>query len=674
VSRRLAAVMATVLALLGWCTTVASAATVRPSVIVVGVPGLQWDQVTAGGTPTLWRLSHAGSVGALSIRSAATVTCPADGWLSIGAGNRVRAGHDSAVCAPLPAIEGQGPGARIDAYTSIASDNRSLDFGAVPGILASTVNTQDHGCVAAVGPGAALAAADRTGLLDYLRSEDATTFTSCPVTIVTAPTVATAAEATRADALVAGIDTQRPAGSVLLVVGLSDTDPRDRAHLHVAIAVGGPFGPGVLRSQSTRRAPYVQLMDVAPTVLQLRGLQGAPGLAAAVDGQPWEHTSGEATPTDLADADRAAGAVRAALPYGVALLVVLTTLGVALALVAWRRGRQAGGAGAVLLVAAAAPVATFLANVVPWWRTGATTATVLALTAGIAVVLGGAAALLSRKAGAVKAGGAVMGVTFLVLLADVVSGSRLQMDSILGYSPLVAGRFIGFGNVAFAVFGSAALLAATSAVVLRRERLWVAVAVGLVAVVGDGAPMWGSDVGGVLSLVPGFAVLVLLCAGVRVSWQRALAIAGAAAAVVLGFGLLDYARPPSSQTHLGRFVGKILHGGALTVLDRKAHSDLDLLTANIATLIVPVAAAVGVWLVVRPRPRLASAYDRMPPLRYGLVALVVLALVGLVVNDSGIAIPAVAVLLAVPYTVVLLTGDTAQSSTEPPPDRPYVLP
>ena len=96
----------------------------------------------------------------------------------------------------------------------------------------------------------------------------------------------------------------------------------------------------------------------------------------------------------------------------------------------------------------------------------------------------------------------------------------------------------------------------------------------------------------------------------------------------------------------------MLHGGAGTILDRKWHSDVDLLTANAGTLFVPVAAAVALWLVLRPRPRLARNYARHPELRYGLISLAVVSLLGLVVNDSGVAIPAVAVLLAVPYTLV----------------------
>jgi hypothetical protein len=320
--------------------------------------------------------------------------------------------------------------------------------------------------------------------------------------------------------------------------------------------------------------------------------------------------------------------------------------------------------------ALAAPVCTYLVNLGPWYESPAPTVVLLVSTLVLALSVALVALRLGEGRSWVIAAGAVTGLTFGVLVLDVLTGSRLQLDSVLGYSPLVAGRFTGLGNVAYGVFGAAALLTATSVAIKRAGWRDVA-AIGAVAVVADGAPMWGSDVGGVLALIPGFAVLLLLRAGARLSWRRLMVIAAAAVAVVLAFGLADYARPASSQTHLGRFVGRILHGGAGTVLQRKLHADLDLLTANAGTLIVPVAVAVGLWLILRPPPRLARGYARHPELRFGLIALCVLALVGLVVNDSGIAIPAVAVLLGVPYCLVVLSGDT---SPEPPVQEQHVLP
>jgi hypothetical protein len=215
--------------------------------------------------------------------------------------------------------------------------------------------------------------------------------------------------------------------------------------------------------------------------------------------------------------------------------------------------------------------------------------------------------------------------------------------------------------VAFGLFGAGVLLAAAGLAerfggrpggpgVGGRRRVAATVAVaGLVAVAVDGAPSWGSDVGGVLALVPGFAVLGWRLTGVRLSWSRAALAAIGAVAVVGVLGVIDYARPPTQQTHLGRFVGEILHGGAWTVVRRKGSADLNLLTHSALTLLVPVLVLAAI-VVVRRRSRVAV-------LKPALVAVLVLVIIGAIVNDSGVAIPALAVLVVLPATVcVLLAG------------------
>ena len=58
-------------------------------VVVAGAAGLRWDDLDPGRTPNMWALAGKGSVGWLSVRSAHRVTCPADGWLTLGAGKEL---------------------------------------------------------------------------------------------------------------------------------------------------------------------------------------------------------------------------------------------------------------------------------------------------------------------------------------------------------------------------------------------------------------------------------------------------------------------------------------------------------------------------------------------------------------------------------------------------------
>jgi len=184
--------------------------------------------------------------------------------------------------------------------------------------------------------------------------------------------------------------------------------------------------------------------------------------------------------------------------------------------------------------------------------------------------------------------------------------------------------------------------------------------VGAVAVGVDGHPSWGSDFGGVLALVPAFSVLLLLAARLRLTPLRVLATAAAAAVVVGGFALLDYARPARERTHVGRFLDQLLDGSAGTVVARKLGANFDLLTSGVLTLLVPLVVTVLAVLVLRPPPALARAYTLSPALRPALIAIGVLAILGTLVNDSGIAVAVQAGGLALPLTVAVVLRAAGQ--------------
>src|SRR5262249_6054810 len=122
---------------------------------------------------------------------------------------------------------------------------------------------------------------------------------------------------------------------------------------------------------------------------------------------------------------------------------------------------------------------------------------------------------------------AVGTVTAVALGLDVVNGSRLEINAIFGLSPLIAGRFYGFGNIAFAVFAMAALVAAAGGASylvqrgLAREAGAFVLGLGGLAVLVDGWPSFGADFGGMLSLAPGVALFAAGVAGVKISPVRA---------------------------------------------------------------------------------------------------------------------------------------------------------
>ncbi len=596
-------------------------------VVVLGVDGLTWSQVDldpGSSTPRLAALASRFATGLLATRGAGERTGVLDGWATLSAGARARAGE-------LPAPKrSTDPG--------VATAQRATEpsrSGARIGALADAV-----GCADASGGRGALLAGNRS---DGRR----VTAAGCPLQLVEASSAAAAEQ------VLTAIEQGRQP-DLLLVVGVGDSVPAD-PHLHVAMlqrATGsGAAGSGRLESASTGRSPYVQLVDVAPTVLSALRLPVPAGMA----GQPMVvrglQQTAEAARAGYLDADRAARQMHRAIPVLAAGLAAALCLAGAAVAALHRTGRRRAARRLVLVAAgavAAAPVATFLARLLPYEKWGLAGTAVLIIALDVAVV-SACRARASR----------IAALTLLLLVVDLVTGAHLQLHSVLGYSGIVAGRFDGIGNPASGVLLAATLLTAGSVAARlgsRRGRQGAVLGIGALGLAADGWPGWGSDLGAVLALAP---AVVLLAGHAGGTWVRArtavlavLVAAGAAAVLAL----VDLSRPAGSRTHLGRFAADLLHGRAGTTLARKGAADLDLLTSNAFTVAVPVVLA-GLALALRSAMRggrkagLGAALGRRPLLAPTLSCCLVAAVIGMLANDSGVVIPATMALLAVPFAV-----------------------
>ncbi|WP_239101149.1 hypothetical protein [Microbispora amethystogenes] len=461
-----------------------------------------------------------------------------------------------------------------------------------------------------------------------------------------------------ADRTVGEVLAKVPQGATVLVAGISDSG--SVAHLHVAIASGGPYGRGWLTAASTRQRALVTITDITATVTHLLGIPAPEGVV----GRAW--SAGGAAPNaagavrGLADADLASQVLREVRePFFIALVSAqLPFYGLA-AIVVRRHRRMLTATRVVATVSAALPVSIFLAQLVPWWSFRHPMPALLGTIVAFAALVAGLAYAGPWRGRVLGPPAVVAGVSSLALLADVVTGSRLQVNAVAGYEPVTGGRFYGFGNMAFAVYstGTILLLAAVAHGLRRRPRLAVTVCVayGLLAIAGDGWPTWGADFGGVPSFVLGVAVCVLMAAGRRVSVLR-LGVIGLAGAVLISLiAVADWLRPADQRTHLGAFVQQVVGGDGGSVVGRKLGAMLHTLGNLPLTLLSVVALAFLFLVLARPSrwgaAALSLAYARAPELRAGLIGALTAAFAGFLLNDSGIAIPAMALTVAVPLTL-----------------------
>ncbi|WP_425582000.1 hypothetical protein, partial [Streptosporangium fragile] len=676
----------------------AAARAIPGGVVVVGVPGLEWSDLDPARTPNLWRLVEEGGTASMSTRAVPpperSITCPVAGWLTVSAGQR--AGAPGAGCAAPRAPEPEsGGGARVPDWAELTAFNATTAYRPVLGQLGQLA--ADTGVpVAAIGPGAALAAADKSGKIAKYAASVAELGDPAPYRLIvleagdlthawtgSGPAADGAPPAMTAEArrdAVAGADRtvgtlldrlpSRPGGTTILVAGLADTSAAP--HLHVAIAHGpssggGAYPRGYLTATSTRQDGLVTNTDLTATVIGLLGLTAPNGVV----GRAWQGGGPAAEPAGarvatLADDDLASqvlGKVRG--PF-FAVFVAVQILFYLLAAVAIRRGwggsRALTATQVVAVVSGAIAVSTFLAQLVPWWSLPAPMAGVIVTILGIACVIAALAFAGPWRAHPLGPLTVVAGITSVALLADVMTGSALQVNAVTGYEPITGGRFYGFSNIAFAVCSAGTILALAGIAqwLLSRGRRALALAVcavyGGFAVFADGWPAWGADFGGVPAFLVGVAVLLILLSGRRVSPVK-LGLVGLAGGLLIGaIAVADWLRPADRRTHLGAFVQQVLDGEAWTVIGRKFGAMIGVTVGNWSLSLLSLVALAFLFLVLdRPSrwgaPALGRAYALAPALRAGLLGALTCALIGFLMNDSGIAIPAMALTVAVPLTL-----------------------
>ena len=712
-------------------------------VVIVSVPTLTWAVVADQRPPAMMRLISASAVASLSLRTIGARTSVAEGYVTIGAGNRATVASSSAntsfdgqdavegstaddVYARRMAIRPNGSVLQLGIVDIVRSAHR-FDYGAEPGALGdalhaaglstAVVGNADGPVQGAVEPHreAALAMMDGTGQVDGgsvsrellvddpqwpfgVRANEArvnaafdAALAAHDVVLVEASdyarldrdrrTMSTAAQAQAqaralavADRLVAHV-LDRVDLSRDVVVLVAPSAPSTAERLSTFAIAGAGIEPGWARSATTRRAGYVTLPDIAPTVLAALGLSPSDPMTGTLissdgGGAPTADYLSSMVRDDVITRfrDKAVG------PVSVAFIVFqVLVYGLAVVALTGRRERlRPYVAGAALEVLAMPPV-VFLSGLVHYDRLGVAGYTVGVFVA--AAVLAAVAWVVGRRH-LLAPPGLLIGLTLAVLLIDVLTGARLQINTAFGYSPIVAGRFAGYGNLAFALVAISAIVVGTAlwgAPRLARPDApkvdWTLVVTSLLfaAVIAiDGLPSLGSDVGGVLATLPAFAITLMLLAGAAVSWRRIVGVGAATVAVIVTFAAVDLSRPVEKRTHLGRFARQLLDGDVGPVLQRKAQANIHLLTSSVWTYVIPVALAFLAVLTWRRTGFLRVLQRSVPGLRACLVGALIAGVLGFALNDSGVAVPAMMFGILLPYLAWLLMRTADAGSQRAP--------
>jgi len=703
-------------------------------IVIVGLPGLAWSDIDESVTPNLWAMAGEGASAAMSARTIGSWTCPEAGWVSLGAGERAGgAAPRDAQCeaqSALPAPVQEDGAWTVEGWADLVEANTAFNYGARLGSLADAVAAmaaeqeaaaaeaeangetapavRDGSCVAGIGNGAALAAADTEGRITYWAPGlDALgeAMGTCDVVIVdpgviigdtanlapdattdydqlgkddtevgTEETSSAADEhpgeiepeadpvresaAMAADAAVGEVQAALSDDWRLVVAGIADASAP--SSLHPVLYSGAGIEAGGLTSSTTGRDGYLQLVDLTATALAVIGADvPGPVAGAPVTVLPDpDQTAASAVASGIDETAAASAVADVSWPFYVTLSAVGCVMVAAAVWLLCGTDRYRGLARTICIAVAAMPVAGVAAGIPPWWRSDHQALVFWALIgAGVAVITVAASLPWTRRG--LRPTLIVAGAGAALIAVDQVSGATWPLHTPMGYTAQAGARFTGLGNYAFSVFAAAVILLVAFWPWKGRARVWGPIALGVCAVVIVGAPNLGRDMGGTLTLVAAGILTCLKLWGRRLS-LGAIALAGGIALAVFAIGgFLDYLRPEADQTHLGRFVASVLDGSASQILIRKADASIG--TIGNALTWISLAAVIGAVIIWRRR-----APIRSNEVGAAVIGLSAVALIGALVNDSGIAIPGFTVALGFGLLAIAVGPKPAPIAVEPP--------
>ena len=586
------------------------------TVVVVGLT----DHSALTGSDLALIDSHSNAVqfAAVSVRPRYIGDCAAAGWATLGAGRRTSV---NGLCDPR--VERQ----RVTDWPQRLTAAAAHHGDAVLGTLAASM----HGCVAAVGPRAALAAARPDGTLAHYDTVDHFLrdglATPCPLTLIDAGQqsrhiISALADRPHVTVMVTGIGP--PAGS---------DDPSLQALYELPAAPAG-----WLTSASTRRDGIVNLTDLTATLIAVGGRE-APGRAAPVDGTPFEVRAEIVTAAAAQDHLEAVAALsNAAVPVDIALGVSGAILLVIL--IASLTARRFAVARPILEWGTILPAAMLLTGAVPWNATRWPVLVLLATLAGWSIAL---TVVVFAGAKRLNVPFAVVGaaVTVTAFTVDAALGGVMEPGSMLNSRPVNGGRWYGFGNVTFAVYAAATLILVgylahrLRARGRRRAALVIVAVIGFGVVVCEGWPTMGADFGGVIALTPPLLWLLLRLADIPITWPKLMGAAGSALFLVAVISWLDWRRGPTARTHLGAFFQRVIDGDALNIIIRKAVAAAGSMFNPLGMGSVFVGVIVWMLLFRRLLPELRTEFTTLHTVA---IAALGVAILGTAVNDGGITV------------------------------------
>lgn len=236
---------------------------------------------------------------------------------------------------------------------------------------------------------------------------------------------------------------------------------------------------------------------------------------------------------------------------------------------------------------------------------------------------------------------ALLIISFIVIILDILTGSNLTKTSIMGYDPIIGARYFGIGNELLGVLLASMTLVTAYLISKYNKKILLLILPITTLLVGH--PNLGANVGGTISILFASIIFMFLISDIKINFKRLLLIAIGIVLIILFIGAIDILINPN-PTHLGKTILMIMTKGPISIISvlfRKVSINIRLIKVSTWAKVLYASLISSVILMKLYKNNIKNIYNENKYLDIGLISLISGSIVGLLLNDSGLLLAAI---------------------------------
>jgi len=234
-------------------------------------------------------------------------------------------------------------------------------------------------------------------------------------------------------------------------------------------------------------------------------------------------------------------------------------------------------------------------------------------------------------------------MTYLTLIIDLLLGGKLLRFSILSYDPIIGARYFGIGNEYVGVILPVMVLLTMFYMKKTGGRRTFLLILPITTLCVS-HPNLGANVGGTISVLFASIYYLLYTFKIKIDLKKIIFIGIIILLFVVIMGILDIYLN-TNPTHLGRTFLMLVESGPMSIMSvvlRKIQMNIKLIKNSIWSKVLFVTILSEICILLKCKKQIYEMLRRNKYFSAGIVSSIVGSIIGLLVNDSGVLLAAIA--------------------------------